>query len=211
MKRILLIDDDKAYTSAISNLLSNEYKIDVADSVTQAFELISKKSERPDYILLDILMPDESGLDAIDKLKKKSPQSEILMLSVVEDEDSLLKAIVRGASGYFIKPEDSTEILTALKIQEAGGSALSPILARKIITYFQPQTTADSKLSQRNLVVLKLLSEGWNYKTIAEKVGITLDGVRFHIKQIYRALNVQSAPQAVKKYIEGDLPVKEKK
>lgn len=212
MKTFGIIDDNVEYISVIEKFLSQMqdcHLVMKCASFTEAVEWIGRANTKPDLILLDILMPEMTGLQALPKLRRMLPEAEIIMMTVVEDSDTLIKAFTLGANGYLLKSIDADEFISQINIIDRGGAAMSPIVARKLIQSFSPQDFGNNgTLSKRSLLVLQMLADGYNYKTIASKLEMTIDGVRFHIKQIYRTLNVQSAAQAVKKYYEGNLPIK---
>jgi DNA-binding NarL/FixJ family response regulator len=205
---IAIIDDQVAYTTEFNAFFdgSNQFKCILTASSSQElwskFETNDVSNLR--FLLVDILLIEESGLDIVAKIHRCYPTIEIIMLSVVEDADALIKAFGSGASGYLVKPHSFEEIANYLIIAMNGGAALSPDMARKLIGYFRPREVERGKMGPRTLQVLHFLAEGWSYKMIAHNMGITVDGVRFHIKEIYRSMNVQSKPQAVRKYLDGD-------
>lgn len=213
MIRIGLIDDNTNYLNDFLQYFTNNDSFSVsllANSIEEVNLLLKNQPIFTEILFLDVNMPDISGIQALPKLRKLMPQTEIVMLTVVEDSDSLIKAFTLGANGYWLKSADFSELENQINNIKRGGAVMSPLMARKIITYFGPQKISENQaLTERNLQVLRMLSDGWNYKSIASKLDISLDGVRFHIKQIYRALGVQSSAQAVKKYINGELPCKD--
>lgn len=204
---VILIDDDTYFLKKASILLErNGYKVVfTAISVPEALKKLNKKS-KVDLIFLDILMPEIDGFEGIKYLRKATTDAEIVMCSVVEDEESLFKAISLGANGYIIKDAPLESIIESVETIKKGGASISPKMSRYLINYFKPiENNVGRGLSKRNLLVLHLISEGWTYKLIAEKLGITIDGVRAHIKIIYKKLNVNSAPHAVRKYLTNQL------
>ncbi|MDP5119957.1 MAG: response regulator transcription factor [Spirosomaceae bacterium] len=204
---IILIDDDTYFLKKASNLLERHgHTVDfTAISVADALKKLNKKSVT-DLIFLDIIMPDIDGFEGIKYLRKALPEAQIVMCSVVENEESLFKAITLGASGYIIKSDPLESITESVDTIEKGGAGISPKMSRYLINYFKPINNGVEKvLSKKNLLVLHLISEGWTYKLIAEKLDMTIDGVRAHIKVIYKKLGVNSAPHAVRKYLTNQL------
>lgn len=208
-----IIDDDTDFVHTFGQLIKKQQPgfsyTPVGNSLTEVFLMKSATIQKFDIIFLDILMPGISGINGIAQLKVKYPMSKIVMLTVVEDEESLMKALCSGADGYLLKGFTEEEFIYHLQTISQGGAILSSRMARYIISYFGPKLRHDdSFLTEKNLQVLHLLAEGWAYKTIADRMNISIDGVRYHIKEIYRAMGVQSVAQAVRKYVDGDLPTK---
>ncbi len=205
---IAIIDDQISYLQDFISYFEESDKFNclfVAESSQELwfkFETIDITNLR--FLLVDILLVEESGLDIVAKIHRQYPHIEIIMLSVVEDADALIKAFGSGATGYLTKTNNFEVITAHLTIALNGGAALSPTMARKLVHYFKPREFERGKMRPRTVQVLHFLAEGWSYKMIAHNMGITVDGVRFHIKEIYRSLNVQSKPQAVRKYLDGD-------
>jgi DNA-binding NarL/FixJ family response regulator len=204
-----IIDDDQAYVRQFTQYFATTtFKcVFSAYSLSDVLCFPDKLPADIDVLFLDIMMPGISGVDGLYQLKALLPNTEIVMLTAVEEQDKLLKSLCLGASGYLLKDTSYNEIEQYITIVKNGGAAISPKMARHIIAYFGPKTRPDeSLLTEKNLQVLHLLAEGWNYKTIADRMSISVDGVRYHIKEVYRALGVQSVAQAVRKYVDGDLP-----
>jgi DNA-binding NarL/FixJ family response regulator len=208
-----IIDDDIEYVSLFRNFFSSHEKhenlVFSAYSLSEVLAEGYSFPEKIDLLFLDVVMPGIMGVDGIARLKNILPNTTIVMLSMLEDEETLLRSLCAGAEGYIHKSTNFEEISFFIKTIRNGGSAISPKMARHIVKYFGPKVRPEhSILTEKNLQVLHLLAEGWAYKTIADRIGISIDGVRYHIKEIYRALGVQSIAQAVRKYSDGDLPVK---
>ena len=209
MIEIAILDDQPDYLTAFKTFFNenhNRFHCVVAAENSLAFfeKLAQLDAANLRFALIDIALVGESGLDLVSKLYRAYPNVEILMLTAIEDTDALLKAFGSGAVGYLLKNQSFDEIADYLNIAAMGGAAISPQMARKLIGYFRPREFKRGKLGSRTLQVLHFLAEGWSYKMIADKMGISVDGVRFHIKEIYRALNVQSKAQAIRKYLDND-------
>lgn len=206
-----IIDDDVQYIDDFCrHFTTTSYTCSfTSTSLSEVLDSPSTLPQNLDILFLDILMPGMLGHEGLSKLKSILPDTTIIMLSMVEDEEILLKCLCSGAGGYLLKDTTFAEIENYISFTQNGGSALSPKMARFIINYFGPKPRPiDAVLTEKNLQVLHLLAEGWAHKTIADRLSLSLDGVRYHIKEIYRALGVQSVAQAVRKYVDGDLPKK---
>jgi DNA-binding NarL/FixJ family response regulator len=155
---------------------------------------------------MDIGLPGMSGIDGISRAKKIKPELNILMLTVYEDSQSVFKALCAGACGYLVKKTPPTRLLEAIKDAFEGGAPMSSLIARQVITLFQQNVgqqneDKDSQLSSREKEVLTSLADGNNYQSIADKLFISVDTVRHHIRNIYRKLHVHSQSEAVAKAI----------
>jgi DNA-binding NarL/FixJ family response regulator len=156
----------------------------------------------PEVVLMDIGLPGMSGIEATSRLKKEHPHIEIIILSVFEDDDSVFKAICAGASGYITKPVMPQTLLEAVDQAFNGGTPMSPHIARRVLELFKqhiPPPKADHNLTPRELEVLELLTKGYDYKEIADKLFLSLFTVNAHIRHIYEKLHVHSKSQAVAK------------
>lgn len=162
----------------------------------------------PEMILMDIDMPGINGIEALKKVLAIAPETAIVMFTIFEEEDKVFEAICAGAKGYILKKTNNEKLLAALKDVHEGGSYMTPIIARKVLQMFsKPPQTFDEKylLTEKEKNILKFLVEGYSYKMIAAKIEISHDTVRFHIKNIYQKLQVNSNVEAVKKAIKDNL------
>jgi DNA-binding NarL/FixJ family response regulator len=183
----ILIDGTKGYRT-VGNFASME----------EALEKIEKA--RPDIALCDIELPGMSGIEGVRILKTKLPKLQILMLTVFADNDHVFEAICGGASGYLLKDTPPARLVEAIRELHEGGAPMSPEIARKVVAMFSkvvPPKREDHRLSARELEILKLLAEGHSYKTAAKALSLSLDTVRFHIRNIYEKLHVHSKSEAV--------------
>lgn len=166
-----------------------------------AIEAISKKPT--DVVLMDIHLPQLSGIEGVRILKEKLPDTDFIMLTIQEDNDSVFNSLCAGATGYLLKDTPPASLLAAIKEVKGGGSPMSPSIARRIISSFRPNS--ESPLTKRESEILEMLCNGDNYKTIADSLFISGHTVRAHIKAIYRKLQVNSRGEAVNKAIKDRL------
>lgn len=166
------------------------------------------QSLQPDVVLMDIDLPGRNGIEAVKILKEINPQIQALMLTVFEDEEKIFAAIRNGASGYLLKNTAPSEIIEGIFDIYKGGSPMTASVARKVLLFFQQQTTKqkpDYKLSEREIDILKSLVKGNSYKLIADELFISIDTVRTHIRHIYDKLHVNSKTEAVLKALKEGL------
>jgi DNA-binding NarL/FixJ family response regulator len=157
---------------------------------------------QPDVVLLDINLPEISGIDCIPKLKSRVPTVKILMHTVYEDEDKLFKSLRAGAHGYLLKRIPPAKLLEAISDVHAGNSAMSSQIARLVVKHFHELGPVNStaNLTNREVEILQHLSRGYQNKEIADLLGIGFDTVRTHLRNIYEKLHVNSRTEAVMKY-----------
>src|SRR6267154_818670 len=160
----------------------------------------------PDVVLMDINLPGLNGVECVRKLKSTLPAVQFLMLTVYEDGDSLFNSLKAGASGYLLKRTASARLLEAIKDVYAGGSPVTPQLARRLVQYFSRLGDGDSSLShltpgERDF--LDQLANGYAYKEIADRMKISIDTVRSYVRTVYEKLHVHSRTEAVVKYLRG--------
>ncbi|MCC7050729.1 MAG: response regulator transcription factor [Bacteroidia bacterium] len=156
----------------------------------------------PDVVLVDIHLPDQSGIECVLKLKPICPQTQFVMCTSLENSEKIFDSLRAGASGYITKSTPPAKLLEAISDVYNGGSPMSSNIARKVASYFHTinQTSLSSvKLSSRENEILLLLSKGFRYKEIAEALYISIETVRTHIRNIYEKLNVSSRTEAINK------------
>jgi len=156
-----------------------------------------------EVVLMDIGLPGISGIEGVRKLKETNSDASVIMCTVYEDDQKIFDALCAGAIGYLLKEVTPMELVQAIRDAAAGGSPMTPNIARKVITTFQkpsPQEThPESTLTDREKEVLVLLAEGKSYATIAQQIFLSRDGVIARIRKIYEKLQVHSRGEAVAK------------
>jgi DNA-binding NarL/FixJ family response regulator len=161
-----------------------------------------------DVILTDIGLPGMSGIDGIRILRDRSPEARILALTVYDDDDEVFDALCAGASGYLLKNTPPERLIECLREVAAGGAPMSPEVARRVVQLFReirPPARAASRLTPQETELLKLLVEGHHYKTAADVMGITVNTVSFHLKNVYAKLQVHSKSEAVARALRDNL------
>jgi DNA-binding NarL/FixJ family response regulator len=162
-------------------------------------------NDRPDAVLMDINLPGMNGVECVRKLKQAAPGIQVIMLTAYEDTENIFNALAAGASGYLLKRTPRAELLTALQEVIRGGSPMTTHIARLVVQSFQKSQPApqppESNLSTREQEVLDCLSQGFLYKEIAEKLGISYETVHTYIRRIYEKLQVRTRTEAVAKFL----------
>ena len=201
MIRLAIVEDQPQTREGLATLLRGTEGCRLLGAFGSMEEaLAALGSEPPDVALLDIQLPGMSGIEGVRRLKQRFPSIQILMLTVFADNDHVFEAICAGASGYLLKDTPPDRLTEAVRELVAGGAPMSPEIARKVVGMFSrvaPPRTEDHKLSPREVDLLKLLAEGHSYKTAARALSISIDTVRFHIRNIYDKLHVHSKSEAV--------------
>jgi DNA-binding NarL/FixJ family response regulator len=153
-----------------------------------------------DVILTDLGLPGMSGTRGIRILRERCPDLPILALTIYADEDGVFDALCAGASGYLLKNTPPERLLDSLREVVAGGAPMSPEIARRVVEVFRqirPPARGASHLTPQETELLRLLVEGHHYKTAADALGISVNTVSFHLKNIYAKLQVHSKSEAV--------------
>lgn len=157
---------------------------------------------RPQVVLMDIHLPDESGIVCTSRLKEKLPEAQIIILTVYKDIEMIFRALKAGASGYLLKRAPTAEVLRAVAEVCTGGAPMTGEIARLIVQSFQaPPANTIQGLSRRELEILEQLAEGLSNKEIAARLSISTETVRTHLGHIYEKLHVQGRTEAVTKYL----------
>lgn len=205
--RIAIFDDNKNIRESIHMLLETVPDFEIAGSFSHVLDCVEDVKEcRPDVVLMDIEMPGMSGIEAVKAIKKEFPQVQVLMQTIFEDDDRVFDSICSGASGYILKNFLNTKLIDAITELQYGGSPMSPSIARKVLNkmqeipqHIQPEEAPNYNLTPREKEVLSCIVEGLAYKMIADRLGISYETVRSHVKKIYEKLHVASLTEAVSK------------
>ena len=203
--RLLLVDDHAVVRSGLKMLLGSESDVEIVGEASTAAQAIETAGvARPDVILMDIGLPDLSGIDATREIKKRFPKLSIVALTIHEDEEYFFKMLEAGASGYVPKRAAPEELLTAIRAAASGEVYLYPSLAKLLVKdYLEQEHPADVKanldgLTGREHEVLTYLAEGANNETIAEALVISPKTVERHRENIMRKLNLHSRSELVR-------------
>jgi two-component system response regulator NreC len=203
--RLLLVDDHQVVRSGLRMLLSNESDVEiVGDAGTAREALEAVKTLRPDVVLMDIGLPDMSGIDATREIKRTSPAVAVVALTIHEDEEYFFKMLEAGAGGYVPKRAAPEELLTAIRAAAAGEVYLYPSLAKLLVKDYLAQehtseaTKALDGLTEREQEVLRYLAEGQANNEIAEALVISQKTVARHRENIMQKLGLHSRSELVR-------------
>ncbi|HNP98734.1 MAG TPA: response regulator transcription factor [Bacteroidia bacterium] len=202
MLKIILFEDNKSLREMIFHLLNGTEGFMCVGAYPDASNLDFKiEKGEPDVVLMDIDLPGINGIEATRKIKNNFPAVQVLIQSVFAEDEKVFEAICAGASGYLLKNTAPIKLLEALQEVHDGGSPMSASIARKVLSAFQKEKSknilTDFNLTDREIQVLEFMVQGMSYKMIADACSITLDGVRFHARNIYEKLHVHSKSEAI--------------
>ena len=205
--RVAIIEDDRDMRLAFEQAVKDEGDLDLRGSFAsvEAFLARPEGLEGIDVVLSDINLPGQSGIQCIAQCKPKRPQLQWLVITVFEDNANLFNALMAGATGYLLKTATPTEIAQAIRDIHRGGSPMSLAIARMVVASVQQKqvnATLLESLTPRENELVHLLAEGYRYKEIADKLGLSIETVRTYIRAIYNKLQVHSRTEALNKLYE---------
>jgi len=200
---VALVEDNADLRGTLSRVLNRAPGLQCVGQYGDAeTALEGLPKDRPRVVLMDINLPGMNGVECVRRLKQLLPETLVVMLTAYEDTDNIFGSLEAGASGYLLKRSKSAEILEAIKEVLDGGSPMTAHIARKVVHSFQSKGASQdptANLADREREVLDLLSQGFMYKEIADKLGISFETVRTYIRRIYEKLHVRSRTEAVAK------------
>jgi two-component system, NarL family, response regulator NreC len=202
--RLLLVDDHAVVRSGLRMLLENEHDVEIVGEAKNAAEAIEAASElKPNVILMDIGLPDLSGIDATREIKKRAPEAAVVALTIHEDEEYFFKMLEAGATGYVPKRAAPDELLTAIRAAAQGQVYLYPSLAKLLVRdYLTGGRPAEgqppSDITEREQEILTYLAEGASNDEIAQALVISPKTVARHRENLMRKLNLHSRSELVR-------------
>lgn len=198
---LLLIEDQPVIRQALAEYLGAQPEFDcllVADSVEDLLRRLPPGLAGPVLVLSDIGLPGRSGIEGLPLIKQRLPEAQVLMLSVYADAARVFEAICAGAVGYLVKSLPLPQLKTHLLDVAAGGSPMSPQVARHVLQAFQRQPpvrvapTPEARLTPREVEIVAAVEQGLSYKLVAERYGLSTATVKNHIRAVYRKLEINS-------------------
>ncbi len=207
MIAVAIVEDDTGTRRSLGLLLSETPGFRCAcacSSGEEALRLIPRA--KPEVVLMDIHLPNLSGIECTARLKQLLPALQVIMITMYADTDKVFSALRAGASGYLLKRSSPEKILEAIKDVSQGGAPMTSEIARKVVEAFNQPTTMDAEedgLTRREQEILELLCRGYANKEIAENLSISFETVRWHNRQIYHKLHVRSRSEAAAKFRGG--------
>lgn len=203
--RVAIVDDHTLFREGLITLIDAAPDMQIVGDAGTGVEAVDLALEqRPDVILMDIMMPELNGIQATRQILEQQPETGIIMLTMLEDDDSLFAAMCAGARGYILKGADKNEVLTTIQAVAAGRASFGPVIALRLTNFFKaieasPQRAdvAFPELTEREREVLDLIAQGRNNQEIADYLFISSKTVSNHISNIFSKLQVADRAQAI--------------
>ena len=204
MIKIAIVEDDRTTREGLETVINLAAGFQcVCTCMTAEDALRALPPLAPQVVLMDIQLPKMSGVECVARLKELLPSVQVIMVTVYEDPDRIFCALRAGACGYLLKRSTPEQIVAAIRDVQQGGVPMSSEIARKVIAHFQQQETAASDmegLSAREREVLDLVVRGLSNKEIVDRLGISIEGVRWHLRNIYQKLHVHTRTEVLVKF-----------
>jgi len=210
MIKVGIVEDNKTLRDGFETLINAESDMEcICTSMTVGEALQEIPRAKPDVVLMDIQLPDGTGIECTAKIKEQLPKVQIVVVTVYEDSVRIFQALQAGACGYLLKRANPDRIIEAIREAQEGGVPMTPEIARKVIGQFRTQAETAStvnNLTPRETEVLQFVMHGLANKEIADRMGVTVAAIKFHLQHIYEKLHVHSRTEAVIKFKEHKRP-----
>lgn len=213
MLNVLIVEDDARFREAFAAAIACASDMHLAGAAADLNQGRALLGLQPDVMLVDLQLPDGSGMDLIREAAERLPQCDVMVVTIFGDEQHVLSSIEAGATGYLLKDLPPDQLVEQIRVLHAGGSPISPIIARQLLNRFSaPATTAGSaavfvekpsgseggpSLSEQETNVLSLTAKGYSYDEIAQLLSVSRHTVQTYVKRIYRKLQVNSKIEAL--------------
>ena len=210
MIKVAIVEDNNTLRKGFETLINHEADMEcicACMTVGEALQQIPRT--KPDVVLMDIQLPDGTGIECTAKIKEQLPKVQIVVVTVYEDSVRIFQALQAGACGYLLKRAAPEQIIEAIREAQEGGVPMTPEIARKVIGQFQAHAETAStvnNLTPRETEVLQFVMHGLANKEIADRMGVSVAAVKFHLQHIYEKLHVHSRTEAVLKFKEHHKP-----
>lgn len=210
MIRVAIFEDNSDLRDGMFHLINGTEGYQCVGAYANCDRIIRHLEDvKPDVVLMDIEMPGISGIEAVKIIKENFPDMKILMETIFEDNNKIFESICNGAEGYILKNTPPAEMLQAIKEIYEGGAPMTPSVASKVLKMFKQRAAFETNdsydLTDREMEILRYLTEGMSYKMIANTCYISIETVSGHIKNIYKKLQVHSKSEAVIKALKNKM------
>jgi DNA-binding NarL/FixJ family response regulator len=206
---IWLVEDNHTFRNTVARVLNRIEGMECSQYFSNAEDALDAMlgGGVPDVILLDVELPGQSGIEAIQKIKSISPSTRVVMLTVFDDHEKIFKAVCAGASGYLLKTASVEVIVDSIYQALAGGAPMTPRVASAVLQMFSKmaQPAQDYGLTERERRVLELMTQGMIKKEIADQLSLSYHTVDTHLRNIYTKLHVHNSTGAVSKVLKERL------
>jgi DNA-binding NarL/FixJ family response regulator len=208
---VALVEDDHGMRERLSKVITESSQLNLMYCAVNAADITTwLESNQPNVLLVDLGLPDKSGISVITQTKQRFPKIEIMVLTLFGDETNMISAFEAGASGYLLKDGTEAGLATHILNLHAGGSPMSPVIARQLLLRLKPATpqasiveikslttASEDRLSPKEAEVLSLLSRGYTYQELANMLSVKITTIHTHVRNIYSKLSVHSKTEAV--------------
>jgi DNA-binding NarL/FixJ family response regulator len=207
MIKVGIVEDNQTLREGFKVLLNRTPGFQCVCTCTTVAEALRKIPKvAPDVVLMDIQLPDATGVECTAKLREILPALQIVVVTVYEDSERIFQALRAGACGYLLKRAQPEKIIAAIQEAHEGGVPMTPEIARKVIGQFRNQATTAAeveRLTDREKEVLELVMHGMGNKAIADRLSVTVAAVKWHLQHIYEKLHVHCRTEAALKFRQG--------
>jgi NarL family two-component system response regulator LiaR len=197
---ILVVDDHAVVREGLRALIRGKPGMELVGEARDGQEaVLQARSLQPDVILMDLVMPGKSGIEAIREIRSENPEARILVLTSFSEDDQIFSAVKAGALGYLLKDSSPQELLEAIRCVYRGESSLHPTVARKLMLGYRQDQSAGADvaaLTEREIEVLKLVARGLTNQVIAQRLRVSEGTVRFHVGNVLGKLGLENRTQA---------------
>jgi DNA-binding NarL/FixJ family response regulator len=197
VKNIIIIEDDIHLARLMQESVNEIENMSCKQIFTNPLDFLNNPVEA-DIYLLDIVMPEMNGIEAIERILKLYPNASIVMNTIKDDSETIFKALQSGASGYIDKQSFEMNFKEVFESIENGGAYMTPKIARQVISFFNQPKNISEQLTEREKDVVNGILDGLSYKLIADRHSIAIDTVRMNVKRIYRKLEINSKSELFK-------------
>ncbi len=205
---VAIVEDDEIQRNSLRWLIENSGEFSCTGAYASCEEALTGiRDTPPDVVLMDIDLQGRSGIQCVRLIKNEFPEIHIIMQTVYSDDEKIFESLRAGAVGYLLKKAPTKNLLQAIREAYEGGAPMTGEVARKVLHHFQQpkHSSVDELLSERETEVLQQLIRGHSYQAIAEKLFVSVNTIRFHIKNIYEKLHVKSRHEVIAKAMKENI------
>jgi DNA-binding NarL/FixJ family response regulator len=203
--KVSIVEDNQSIRQSLAEILSSTPGFRLGDACASGEEALRRLPANPaDVVLMDVNLPKISGIHAVRELKRHLPGTQFIMLTIEDDSQRVFESLQAGATGYLVKNVAPDRIIAAIEEVHRGGSPMSSQIARMLVQTFQtgaPSPKPETRLTPRESEILDLLTRGFRSKEVADELGIGIQTVHTHLRNIYEKLQVRSRAEAVAHYL----------
>jgi DNA-binding NarL/FixJ family response regulator len=202
---VLIVEDDLRFRDAFAAAISLAADMSLVGSAADLASGLQQLDKKPEVLLVDLQLPDGNGIDLIREAARRLPHCDVMVVTIFGDERHVLDSIEAGATGYLLKDMSANELIEQIRVLRAGGSPISPVIARQLLTRFSAgkkppgalETQPVAALSDQEIKVLSLSAKGFSYDEIAKLMQVSRHTVQTYVKRSYRKLQVNSKVEAL--------------